>query len=32
VGLAYPKGGTYGDFRCFPLPMVEKVANPNIGT
>jgi hypothetical protein len=31
VGLAYPKGGTYGDFRCFPLPMVEKVANPNIG-
>jgi len=30
AGLVYPKGGIYGDQRCFPLPMVEIAANPNI--
>jgi hypothetical protein len=23
-------GGTYGDQRCFPLPDVERIHNPNI--
>lgn len=27
----YPKGGTYGTQRCWPLPDVEKLANPNFG-
>lgn len=31
VGAAYSKGGTYGDQRCWPLPDVERSANPNIG-
>lgn len=30
VGVVYPKGGIYGDLRCFPLPAVEINANPNI--
>ena len=36
VGAIYPvgatgaKGGAYGDQRCWPLPDVEKAANPNI--
>jgi len=30
VGAAYPKGGYYGDMRCFPLPNVERNNNPNI--
>jgi hypothetical protein len=32
VGAAYTTGGgTYGDQRCFPLPDVERINNPNIG-
>jgi hypothetical protein len=27
----YLKGGNYGSERCFPLPDVEKLNNPNIG-
>lgn len=27
----YLKGGNYGTARCFPLPDVEKLNNPNIG-
>jgi hypothetical protein len=27
----YLKGGTYGSERCFPLPDVETLNNPNIG-
>jgi hypothetical protein len=30
VGTAYPRGGTYSDQRCFPLPAVERNNNPNI--
>lgn len=30
VGTPYPKGGSYGDQRCWPLPDVERLANPNI--
>jgi hypothetical protein len=30
TGAAYPKGGAYGDQRCWPLPDVERLANPNI--
>lgn len=30
VGVVYAKGGIYGDQKCFPLPAVERVANPNI--
>jgi hypothetical protein len=30
VGAVYPKGGTYGDQRCWPLPDVERLSNPNI--
>ena len=30
VGAAYSKGGTYGDQRCWPLPDVERSANPNL--
>lgn len=35
VGVTYPaggtapKGGTYADQRCWPMPDVEKAANPN---
>ena len=28
-GAEYAKGGTYQDQRCWPLPDVEKAANPN---
>ena len=31
TGAAYPKGGFYGTQRCWPLPDVERLANPNIG-
>ena len=30
VGAQYPRGGTYSDQRCFPLPAVERNNNPNI--
>jgi hypothetical protein len=30
VGTAFPRGGQYGDQRCFPLPAVERNNNPNI--
>lgn len=30
-GTPYRKGGSYGDDRCFPLPLVEINNNPNIG-
>lgn len=30
-GTPYPKGGVYGDMRCFPLPNAERHNNPNIG-
>ncbi|MFN2564130.1 MAG: RagB/SusD family nutrient uptake outer membrane protein [Gemmatimonadaceae bacterium] len=29
-GTAYSKGGTYGDQRCWPLPDVERLSNPNL--
>jgi starch-binding outer membrane protein, SusD/RagB family len=29
-GTAYRQGGQYGDQRCFPLPQVERNANPNV--
>lgn len=30
AGVAYPKGGgVYGNQRCWPLPDVERLANPN---
>lgn len=25
-------GGAYGDMTCFPLPLVERLGNPNIGS
>jgi hypothetical protein len=31
AGTAYPKGGVYGTQRCWPLPDVERAANPNLG-
>lgn len=31
TGVAYPKGGFYGEQRCWPLPDVERLANPNLG-
>ncbi len=30
VGAPYPKGGTYGDMRCLPLPDVERLNNPTL--
>ncbi len=30
VGVVYPKGGIYGDAKCFPIPSVEIQANPNL--
>ncbi len=30
VGATFPRGGQYGDMRCFPLPAVERNNNPNI--
>lgn len=29
-GSAYSNGGSYGDQRCFPLPDVERIHNPNL--
>ena len=29
AGATYPKGGVYGDQRCWPLPDAERLANPN---
>lgn len=29
VGTQYAKGAVYGDQRCWPLPDVERLANPN---
>lgn len=29
-GAAFASGGVYGDQRCFPLPDVERINNPNI--
>ena len=31
AGLPYPKGGSYGDQRCWPLPDAERLGNPNLG-
>jgi hypothetical protein len=31
TGTAYPKGGFYGNQLCWPLPDVERLANPNMG-
>jgi starch-binding outer membrane protein, SusD/RagB family len=28
----YAKGGVYGNQRCWPLPDVERLANPNLGS
>jgi starch-binding outer membrane protein, SusD/RagB family len=30
AGTVYAKGGTYGTQRCWPLPDVERAANPNL--
>ncbi|MDF1501453.1 RagB/SusD family nutrient uptake outer membrane protein [Roseisolibacter sp. H3M3-2] len=30
-GTQYPKGGSYQNQRCWPLPAVERAANPNLG-
>ena len=30
AGVPHPRGGLYGDQRCFPLPAVERNNNPNI--
>lgn len=30
AGAPYPGGGTYGSETCFPLPMNERLNNPNI--
>lgn len=30
AGTPYRKGGSYGDQRCWPLPDVEKLSNPNV--
>jgi starch-binding outer membrane protein, SusD/RagB family len=30
AGTPYPKGGAYGDHRCFMLPAVERLNNPNV--
>lgn len=30
-GTVFPKGGTYGDTRCLPLPDIERLNNPSIG-
>lgn len=32
AGTAYPASGLYGTETCFPLPDVERINNPNIGT
>ena len=30
IGTPFPRGGQYGDQRCFPLPAIESNNNPNI--
>jgi starch-binding outer membrane protein, SusD/RagB family len=30
AGEPYRQGGVYGDARCFPLPAVERITNPNV--
>ena len=30
AGTNFPRGGQYGEMRCFPLPAVERNNNPNI--
>ena len=30
--ISAPKGGNYGTERCLPLPDVERLNNPNIGS
>lgn len=30
TGSPYSKGGNYGDQRCWPLPDVERLSNPNL--
>jgi hypothetical protein len=30
-GTDFPRGGTYGNLRCFPLPDIERFNNPNAG-
>jgi hypothetical protein len=30
AGASYSKGGIYGSQRCWPLPDVERLANPNL--
>lgn len=32
AGAPYPNGGAYSTQACFPLPDVERINNPNIGT
>jgi starch-binding outer membrane protein, SusD/RagB family len=32
TGTQYPKGGVYGDQRCWPLPDAERLANPNFSS
>lgn len=32
TGTSYAKGGSYGSQRCWPLPDVERAANPNLGS
>lgn len=31
AGTPYPKGGSYGNASCLPLPNIERINNPNIG-
>ncbi len=31
TGTTYAKGGSYGAQRCWPLPDIERAANPNLG-
>jgi len=31
AGTAYPKGGSYGNAACLPLPNIERLNNPKIG-
>ncbi len=32
VGTSFPKGGQYGNTTCLPLPDIERLNNPNIGS
>jgi len=31
AGTQYPTSGSYGNLRCFPLPDLERLNNPNLG-